>query len=451
MSAIEEPATAAGAQKFGKAFGEEYFMFEPGYRHLNQGMSMRRGAFGGYPRPVRDSLRTFQDEVQAHPDLFIRYLYPERLTQSRRAVAQFLHANEDEVVLVPNATTGLNAVLRNIVYKPGDKIVYIEGIYGAIEKTVHYLVETTPVESIRVDFDATVNDHAKLLQSFQSTLQAHRGQVKLAIFDAVMSMPGVRMPFEELVRICKSNRVLSAVDAAHGIGLIDLDLNALDPDFLVSNCHKWLLTPHVCAVLYVPVRNQKLMRSTLPTSHGFVPLPELLKGRAFVRPHTEVTNEFVSLFQYYGTIDFGPPVCIPAAMAFRENICGGEENIRKYCRELASEGEARAAKILGTKPIPISEDERIFFANLRLPINVTSSESQDTEAVPLGDVPLVLDWIMRRLCQDYKAFVGISYISGALWARFSAMVYLEVDDFEYCARALKELSERVLKGGYKTG
>ncbi|KIW47550.1 uncharacterized protein PV06_00241 [Exophiala oligosperma] len=440
-----DTSVASTETQFGKAFGKKYFMFEPGYRHLNQGMSV------WYPRPVRDALRSFQDEVQAHPDVFIRYIYPERLTQSRRAVAQFLHANEDEVVLVPNATTGLNAVLRNIVYKPGDKIVYVQGTYGAIEKTVHYLVETTPVESICIDFDPTVNDQEKLIQSFRSTVEAHQGQIKVAIFDAVMSMPGVRMPFEKLVGICKDNGVLSAVDAAHGIGLIDLDLKTLDPDFLVSNCHKWLLAPHVCAVLYVPLRNQKLMRSTLPTSHGFQPLPEILNGKTFVRPHKESTNEFVSLFQYSGTIDFGPPLCIPAAIDFRQNVCGGEEKIRKYCRELAKEGETRAAQILGTEPIPISEADRTFFANLRLPIEVSPTERKDPKGVPLDDAPLVLSWIMRHLYEDYNVFVNVSYVSGALWTRFSAMVYLEVEDFEYCARALKELSERVLKGEYKTG
>ena len=187
---------------------------------------------------MRDALRSLQDEVQAEPDGFIRYKYPERLTHARRLVAEFLNANEDEVVLVPNATTGLNAVLRNMVFQSGDKILYIEGIYGAIEKTVHYLVETTPVESICIDFDRVTNDQAKLVQTFRSTLQAHQGDIKVAILDAVMSMPGLQMPFEQLISDCKEYGVLSTVDAAHGIGLIDLDLGTLKPDFLVTNCHK---------------------------------------------------------------------------------------------------------------------------------------------------------------------------------------------------------------------
>ena len=62
--------------------------------------------------------------------------------------------------------------------------------------------------------------------------------MKLAIFDTVVSMPGVRMPFEQLAAACKELGVMSMVDGAHGVGHVELDLGALGADFFVSNCHK---------------------------------------------------------------------------------------------------------------------------------------------------------------------------------------------------------------------
>lgn len=53
----------------------------------------------------------------------------------------------DDCVFVANATTGVNTVLRNLVYQPGDVIVYFSTIYAACEMTVKYLAETTPVEA----------------------------------------------------------------------------------------------------------------------------------------------------------------------------------------------------------------------------------------------------------------------------------------------------------------
>lgn len=64
--------------------------------------------------------------------------------------------------------------------------------------------------------------------------------MKVAIFDSIVSMPGVRVPFERLTAASKELGVLSCIDGAHGVGQIDIDLGKLDPDFFVSNCHKYV-------------------------------------------------------------------------------------------------------------------------------------------------------------------------------------------------------------------
>ncbi|KAL7904258.1 pyridoxal phosphate-dependent transferase [Trichoderma velutinum] len=412
------------------------------------------GSYGGYPRPVRDALRSVQDAVQAEPDSFVRYTSPAKVDEIRELVANLVHAaNKDEIVLVPNATLALNTVLRNLRYEQGDLIAYVQGTYGAIEKTVDYLVETTPVESVRVPFDPTTDGDDTLVAAFQSVLREHQGRIRVAIFDTVMSMPGLRMPFERLTEICREFGVLSAIDGAHGIGMIDLDLEKLGADFLTSNCHKWLFVPHTCAILYVASKNQKLMRSSLPTSHGFQPLPEILQKKQYLSPYEPpaAINPFVFQFSYTGTIDNGPPLCIPAAMNFRKDICGGEEAIQVYCRDLAQDGEKLAVEILQTRTLPMTEKKRVAFANVQLPLVISSSDTGENEgSVPLEDVSNVINFILEHLARDYNTFVNIAFISGSLWARFSAQVYLELKDFEYGAKALKELCQRVLKKEYVT-
>ena len=81
----------------------------------------------------------------------------------------------------------------------------------------------------------------ELIAAFEKTVQDVRATGKnprLAIFETVSSMPGVRLPFKELTKKSKELGILSFVDGAQGIGQIEIDLGALKPDFFTSNLHK---------------------------------------------------------------------------------------------------------------------------------------------------------------------------------------------------------------------
>jgi selenocysteine lyase/cysteine desulfurase len=156
-------------------------------------------------------------------------------------LSQVLHAPADEVVFVPNATTGINTVLRSLTFHKGDHILYFATIYGACEKTINYITETTPASAAKITFTYPVEDDW-LISEFKrkvKEVETAGGKVKVALFDTVVSMPGVRMPFERLVEACKESKVLSVVDAAHGVGHVEVELSKLDADFFVSNCHKY--------------------------------------------------------------------------------------------------------------------------------------------------------------------------------------------------------------------
>lgn len=135
-------------------------------------------------------------------------------------------------------------MLRNLVFQPGDHILYFSSIYGACEKTVCYITETTPASSVSIPVSFPVEDAALIAQFREKVkeVESKGGKVSVAIFDTVVSMPGVRMPFEQLTAVCKEMGIMSCIDGAHGVGHVEIDLSALDPDFFVSNCHKYVLS-----------------------------------------------------------------------------------------------------------------------------------------------------------------------------------------------------------------
>ena len=366
-------------------------------------------------------------------------------------MARYINAPVSAVVIISNATTGLNTVLHNLVYDPGDVIIYFDTIYGACEKTVEYMTETRPVESYKIEYTYPVS-HAFLISSFEKAISAIMAQgknPKLAIFDTIVSLPGVRMPFERLTAICKDHGILSCIDGAHGVGHITLDLTALDPDFFFSNAHKWLLTPRACAVFYVPERNQHLIRSTLPTSHGFLPKPK--EGQAINNPLPPTgKSDFVTNFQFVGTLDNTPYLCIPAALEFRRSLVyqsqEGEDAISAYCLPLAREAGRIVASALGTEVMENTEGTLgdCFFSNVLLPLSYAEvTNKEHASAVK------VAQWIAKTLVEDYNTFIAIIVYGNAWWIRLSAHVYLTVEDFEWAGKVLREVCGRVQEGEWK--
>ena len=431
--------TSSDGSRFGPGLRSTHFQFDPLYRPLNH------GSYGAYPKAVRDKQREMQDATEARSDPFIRFKIPSLLKQSRLAVAGLCKVDYKDMVFIPNATTGINTVLRNLTYEAGDTILYLNTAYPACEKTILHICETTAAQCARLDVTFPLEDSemANLFREKISALQREGKRVKVAMFDAVCTFPGVRLPWELLVAACYDQGVLSLVDGAHGIGHIDLShLGGANPDFFASNCYKWLYTPRACAVFYVPKRNHHLIRTTFPTSHGFSPDPP--------RSDAQTTSDdyLGDLFYWAATVDMSPYLCVPSALEFRSQEYDGESAIRKYCFELARRGGVRMAEILGTEVMDNSTCtlSECCFTMVKLPLTFAKHQSKTDQVADRQlkvldpeEGPMVVKDMMHKLMHEYDTWIPGKFYNGAAWMRISSQVYLELADFEWAAGVLKKL------------
>ncbi|KAK4161379.1 putative L-cysteine desulfhydrase [Cladorrhinum sp. PSN259] len=458
----EQPTTTAGGRcskplQYGKSLLPQ-FQFDPTYRNLNH------GSFGTYPLFIRDRFREYQSQSEFQPDIFIRYTYPKLLASSRAAIASLLNVPTDTCVFVPNATTGVNTVLRNLVFNPDgkDTIVFFDTIYGGCGKTVDYVLEDRrgKVSSRCIPLSYPCSDQA-VIDAFVSAIadeKAKGNRPRVAIYDVVTSQPGIRFPFEEITAICREHGILSCIDGAQGVGMVRIDLSATDPDFFVSNCHKWLHVPRGCAVFYVPERNQGLIRSSLPTSHGFVPLPEFAQKRLNELAPSDKKNAWVNQFNFVGTVDNSPYLCVGDAIQWRKEVLGGEERIVSELMALAREGGKIVAESVGGKVLDNEEGTltRCSMVNVVLPLGVEGEaglkeEGKEEEVfeVKKEDAAAVGQFIVEKLTQEYKTFIPIFVYKGRWLSRLSAQVYLDLEDFDWAGTVLKEIIEMIKKGEYR--
>lgn len=85
------------------------------------------GSYGSLPQPVCRVAEALSSRIEANPDLFMKETYSDFLIHTRTRLAKFIEAGDtDEVVLVPNASHGINTILKNFDWHEGD--IIIEGM-----------------------------------------------------------------------------------------------------------------------------------------------------------------------------------------------------------------------------------------------------------------------------------------------------------------------------------
>ncbi len=167
------------------------------------------------------------------------------LETARVTVARFLGAQPDEIGLMRNATEAMNVVARGLDLKRGDEILMTthEHPGGAAPWMAMARERGLKLRFHEPRFDPALDATAFWDRAGKRT----RG----IVVSHVVSTVGAPMPVAELAREAHRRGMWCAVDGAQAVGVLPVDVRALDADFYVASGHKWLLGPVETGFLYV--------------------------------------------------------------------------------------------------------------------------------------------------------------------------------------------------------
>ena len=295
---------------------------------------LNHGSFGACPREVLEHQAALRAEMEAEPVRFLSRELDGRLDRARAALGAFLGADPADLGFVPNATSGVNAVLRSHAFAAGDELLTTDHAYNACRNALEYVAERMGARVIVVPVPFPVASPEAIIDGVLARVTP---RTRLALLDHVTSPTGIVLPIARLCAELGARGVEVLVDGAHAPGMVPLDLPALGATYYSGNCHKWLCAPKGSAFLWVRAERRAEVRP-LTISHG---ANRKKPGR----------SRFRMEFDWTGTADPTAWLTVPAAIACVGGMLpGGWPAVMARNHALAVEARRLLCAAAGTPP-----------------------------------------------------------------------------------------------------
>ncbi|MBZ0288614.1 MAG: aminotransferase class V-fold PLP-dependent enzyme, partial [Anaerolineae bacterium] len=305
----------------------DLFLLDPDVVFLNH------GSFGACPRAVFETYQYWQMELERQPVRFFGRS-EQLLHEAREHLGRYLNTAGDNLVYVTNVTMGMNIVARSLRLQTGDEILTTDHEYGAVNKTWDFVCHHTGAHLVKHKMPIPMTTAEDFVEEFWSGVTP---QTKVISISHITSPTALIFPIAEICRRARAAGILTAIDGAHAVGQIPVDLEAIGADFYTGNCHKWLCAPKGSGFLYTRPEHQDLLDPII-ISHGW--------GKE---------STYISRHQYQGTRDLAAFLAVPAAIEFQR--AHDWEAVRRRCHRIAADLRGRLCDLTGLEPFsPDSTD-----------------------------------------------------------------------------------------------
>jgi len=338
-------AAAATLRGYAGPPDEEYWrLVRSQFLIAPRGVYFNTGTIGASPRPVLDA-------VVQHMTAFETVFDARGVDGAalKRSVSTLVGAPPPTLVFTRNTTEAMNYVANGLELAAGDEILattheHVGGIspWNLVARRRGLVVTQFPLP-------VPPRSTRQLLDAWRERITP---RTKVLMISHVLFSNGLIQPLRELCAMARERGIVTAIDGAHGPGLLQLDLVASGCDFYCASPHKWLLAPKGSGLLYIA---EPWLDRLWPTiaSGGWDDLAA--KGDRFDRKGTQNESLLAGL---------------RAAVEFHDLI--GHERIWGRCKELSERLYAGLARTDGVQ-IKSATDE-----GLRAPLVSFTVDGWDT-------------------------------------------------------------------------
>jgi len=223
---------------------QKRFCLDPRITYLNTGTE------GSMPKSVLNRLDRYSREFARSPMESCFYSDELGSVQEKNIdrVAEFLGVQANDIVLTNNTTQGMHLAILGLDFAAGDEIITTMHEHGASLSPLHHQRDRRGVVIKTLPLPTPATSKQDIIDLFAGAIT---DKTRALCFCHVNFTTGLRMPVKELCDLAKEHNLISIVDGAHAVGMLDVSLDSLGCDFYATSGHKWLNGPPGTGMLYI--------------------------------------------------------------------------------------------------------------------------------------------------------------------------------------------------------
>lgn len=190
---------------------------------------LNHGSFGACPKQVLEFQQRLRSQLEHEPLRFFGREWEPLLDDARNELAAFVGADVQDLVFVPNATTGVNSVLRSLRFSSEDEILTTNHEYNACRNALDFIASRTGARVVVAKVPFPIDSPQQVVAAI---IERVSPKTRLALLDHVTSQTGLIFPMQELAKELQQRGVDTLVDGAHTPGMISLDLREIGATYL---------------------------------------------------------------------------------------------------------------------------------------------------------------------------------------------------------------------------
>lgn len=162
------------------------------------------------------------------------------IDETKSALLKLIKGNSSSsVTFSPSITIALNQILNGIDFENGDTVYVSPFEHNAVMRTLKLISDKIDlnIKELPLNEDTLEIDLAK------TEYLISKDKPKCLCINYISNVTGYILPIEEIFEVCKNNNVITVLDAAQALGLIEIDITSIKVDFIAFTGHKSLYGP----------------------------------------------------------------------------------------------------------------------------------------------------------------------------------------------------------------